>query len=150
MAAGHTRLYRKGCTLQFFLPKEKELSELLEIPDSQKEKAITKYFLTTGGNNIETAFQNADAVIDAYLKSGVTESEIEYYSNETSILNILGSASNTIQTKTISGIIEHVLLPNLIVDEYATEVARKNAKSMVKPITVTCKKGDTIIKRGEP
>ena len=133
-----------------FTTKEKELSELLEIPDRQKEKAITKYFLTTGGNNIETAFQNADAVIDAYLKSGVTESEIEYYSNETSILNILGSASNTIQTKTISGIIEHVLLPNLIVDEYATEVARKNAKSMVKPITVTFKKGDTIIKPGEP
>lgn len=27
MAAGHTRLYRKGYTLQFFLPKEKGLSE---------------------------------------------------------------------------------------------------------------------------
>ncbi len=36
------------------------------------------------------------------------------------------------QTKAISGIIEHVLLPSLIVDEYATDIARKNAKSLVK------------------
>ncbi len=130
--------------------KEKEISELLDIPDIQKEKLITKYFLTTNVRNIENVFINANTVIEAYLKAGVTESEIEYYSNESSILNILGTVSNTVQTKAISGIIEHILLPNLMIDDYATDVARKNAKSMVKPIIVTFKKGDIIVKPGEP
>jgi len=130
--------------------KEKEISELLDIPDIQKERLIAKYFLTTNAHNIENIFANANTVIEAYLKAGVTESEIEYYSNESSILNILGTVSNTIQTKAISGIIEQVLLPNLIVDDYATDIARKNAKSLVKPIIVVFNKGDTIIKPGEP
>ncbi len=132
------------------LKKEAELSSLLDIPDIQKEKSIIKYFITASPHNVENAFLNANTVIDAYLKAGVTESEIEYYANETSILNILGSASGTMQTRAISGIIEQVLMPSLIVDEYATDVARKNAKSMVKPIVVTFNKGDTIIKPGEP
>ncbi len=133
-----------------FSAKEKELLEVLDIPDATKEKNIAKYFLTTNAGSIETVFRNADTVIEAYLKAGVTESEIEYYSNETSVLNILGATSNTMQTKAVSGIIEHVLLPNLIIDEYATDVARRNAKSMVKPIIVTFKNGEPIIKPGEP
>ena len=132
------------------IDKETELSSLLDIPDSQKEKAIVKYLLAASANNVENIFANANTVIDAYLKAGVTESEIEYYANETSVLNILGSVTGAIQTKAISGIIEHVLLPSLIVDEYATDIARKNAKSLVKPIIVTFNKGDTIIKPGEP
>ncbi len=133
-----------------FSTKEKELLEVLDIPDTTKEKNIAKYFLATNAGSIETVFRNADTVIEAYLKAGVTESEIEYYSNETSVLNILGATSNTMQTKAVSGIIEHVLLPNLIIDEYATDVARRNAKSMVKPIIVTFKNGEPIIKPGEP
>ena len=111
-----------------FSAKEKELLEVLDIPDTTKEKNIAKYFLTTNAGSIETVFRNADTVIEAYLKAGVTESEIEYYSNETSVLNILGATSNTMQTKAVSGIIEHVLLPNLIIDEYATDVARRKCK----------------------
>ena len=133
-----------------FIAKEKEILELFDMPDKQKEKIIVKYFLTASPRSIETTFLDAGIVIDAYLKAGVTESEIEYYSNETSILNILGTVSNTLQTKAISGVIEQVLLPNLVVDDYATEIARKNAKSMVKPIVVTFKKDETIIKPGEP
>lgn len=133
-----------------FSVKEKELLELIDISDKQKERAIAKYFLTANSGNVDTVFNNAGTVIDAYLKAGVTESEIEYYSNETSVLNILGANSNTMQTKAVSGIIEHILLPNLNIDEYATDIARKNAKSMVKPFTVTFKKGETIVKPGEP
>jgi len=130
--------------------KEAELLQLLDLPDSQKERIVAKYFLTANRHSIDNVFKNAQIVIDAYLKAGVTESEIEYYSNETSILNILGSMSNSMQIKAVSGVIEQVLLPNLIIDEYATDIARKNAKSMIKPIVVTFKKGDTIIKPGEP
>ena len=130
--------------------KEKELLEILDILDTQKEKYVAKYFLTAPASKVEAVFQNADTVIDAYLKAGVTESEIEYYSNETSVLNILGSTSSAMQTKAISGVIEQVLLPSLVVDEYATDIARRNAKSMVKPIIVTFKNGDVIVKPGEP
>ena len=79
------------------IDKETELSSLLDIPDSQKEKAIVKYLLAASANNVENIFANANTVIDAYLKAGVTESEIEYYANETSVLNILGSATGAIQ-----------------------------------------------------
>ena len=49
----------------------------------------------------------------------------------------------------IAILIEHSVIPNLIVDEYATEIARKNAKNAVKPYVVSFKIGDYILRENE-
>jgi len=46
--------------------------------------------------------------------------------------------------------LEQVIVPNLVVDEYATEIAKKNAQNSVKPYEVTFQKGEKIVFDGEP
>ena len=45
---------------------------------------------------------------------------------------------------------DRVIVPNLVVDEFATEIARKNAENSVKPYEITIHKGDKIVFEGEP
>ena len=42
---------------------------------------------------------------------------------------------------------EQVIVPNLVVDEFATEIARKNAQSSIKPYEVVFQKGDIVLGR---
>lgn len=50
----------------------------------------------------------------------------------------------------IKGLLDQVIVPNLVVDEFATEIARKNAENSVKPYEITIHKGDKIVFEGEP
>ena len=46
-------------------------------------------------------------------------------------------------------LIKQTIIPNLIEDELATEIARKNAANTVKPIVVTFEPGSKIVYEGE-
>ena len=63
--------------------------------------------------------------------------------------NIEANTTNN-QIKVITALLEQVIVPNMIVDEEATALARKNARDMISPIRVKFNKGDTIVKVGEP
>ena len=54
------------------------------------------------------------------------------------------------QVSVITALLEQVIVPNLVVDEFATEIARKNAQNSVKPYEVVFQKGDKILFEGEP
>ena len=129
--------------------KFKELCIYLEIQDSQKEEAVANYLLNTSSQNLAATFGNAKFILDELLRTGINETDIDLLASDNYILSKLGQNLRRSQIKPISGILEHVIMPNLIVDEYATEIARKNAVNSVKPYIVTFKKGDKILDVGE-
>lgn len=129
--------------------KEGLLADIFDIPDNQKENIAIKYLLTAPEYSVTNIFQTANQVLDHHFKVGITENEIEYYSNDTSIIGVIGQRPNPLYLKTVSTIIDQVLFPNIMIDDYATDIARKNAKSMVRPYMVTFKKGSVIIEAGE-
>ena len=47
-------------------------------------------------------------------------------------------------------VLNQILVPNLVIDEFATEIARKNAENSIKPYEITFQKGDKILFEGEP
>ena len=49
------------------------------------------------------------------------------------------------QVNIITAILNQVIVPNLVVDEFATEIAKKNAQNAVKPYEVVFKKGQKIV-----
>ena len=66
------------------------------------------------------------------------------------ILNNMVSNVSKRQVSVIKAMLEQVIVPNLVVDEFATEIARKNAQNSVKPYEVVFQKGDKILFEGEP
>lgn len=126
-----------------------EFSNIFDITDPDKKEAVVNFALNSTKYNLSAILQSADVVLNKYLKHGLQDGEIETYTNDDAIREALGYNLTASQVTAISGILECVILPNLVIDDYATDVARKNAKSLIKPYTVTFKKGDTILKPDE-
>ena len=129
--------------------KQKELFDLLEINDSERKKTAITYILTTSDANLTSAFTNTKYILNELLNVGVFDTDVKNFLSEDFIEKTLGLHIKKSQYPLISGLIEHSVIPNLIIDEYATEIARKNAKNAVKPYVVTFKKGDKILQLGE-
>lgn len=130
--------------------KESQINDLFDIEESGSKNFIVTYFLNASDTSLQLLSANAKKTLDGVLKEGVTEKDFE----KNNILSIVtrnvtpGTTRN--QIKVISSLIEQVIMPNMVVDEVATELARKNAVDSVAPITVTFQKGEKIIFQGEP
>ena len=129
--------------------KQKELESVLDISDSQIKSFTISFFLNANEETLNQVFDSAEPPLVSVLNEGITEKDFE----ENSLSKIIrrNIETNTIKNKinVITALLEQVIVPNMIIDEAATELARKNAREMVSPIKVKFNKGDTIVKVGE-
>ena len=130
--------------------KQKELESVLDISDSQIKSFTISFFLNANEETLNQVFDSAEKTLVSVLNEGITEKDFE----ENSLSKIIrrNIETNTIKNKinVITALLEQVIVPNMIIDEAATELARKNAREMVSPIKVKFNKGDTIVKVGDP
>ena len=130
--------------------KQKKLSDMLEISDITRKNQAINYVLSTSSANLNSTFTNIKYILNELLQIGVfVDSDINNFINDSEIKKILGQHVKKNEYPLIIGLIEHCVIPNLIIDEYATETARKNARNAIKPYIVTFKKGDVIIQKDE-
>ena len=129
--------------------KRNELSTLFDIKDSSRKQLIINYFLSSTNNDIEVTFKRSAQTLDDILKAGVTEEDFNSNIDVIIFRHIKHDISKN-KISVISGIIEQVIVPNLVVDEKATSIARQNAANSVKPVVVKFEKGDKIVFAGEP
>ena len=129
--------------------KQKELLETIEISDLERKAKVVANILSSNEANLTSTFTNAKYILNELLNIGVYDTDISNLLSDSFLDKSFGTHVKRNQYPLIVALIEHSIIPNLIIDEYATDVARKNAKNAVKPYTVAFKKGDTIIKAGE-
>ncbi len=129
--------------------KQKELFDLLNIDDIIRKNLAISYILSSTDANLISTFNDTKQIINEIISVGIFDTDVNSFIDEKTINKVVGMHIKKTQYPVIIGLVEHSVIPNLIVDEYATEVARKNAKNAVKPYTVTFKKGDTILRQGE-
>ena len=129
--------------------KQKALIELFEINDTERETKAANYILSNSETTLASVYSNTRYILNELLTVGIFDSDIPNFVTDSFMDKTLGTHVKRSQYPLIITLIEHCVVPNLIIDEYATDVARKNAKNAVKPYIVTFKKGDTIIKAGE-
>ncbi len=129
--------------------KQKALFDLIEINDSERETRAVSYILSASETNLTNAFTNTKYILNELLTVGFFDTDINNFLTESLIEKTLTTHVKRSQYPLIMALIEHCVVPNLIIDEYATDVARKNAKNAVKPYVVTFKKGDKIIETGD-
>lgn len=129
--------------------KEDKLSDILEIENPEKKSALIFYLLNSNSRQLRDAFEHSEYLLSELLKLEFTDANFSVNNIENLANKVIKSGATAHQKSIIASIVEHAVIPNLIEDEYATEIARKNARSSVKPYVVKFKKGDYIIKKGD-
>lgn len=132
--------------------KEKidELNILFDLSDNPKRDFIIDFLLNVDEPSLREAFDKASLSLVNILQVGITENDYEKDNIKTLIQNNLVTNVSKRQISVISALLEQVIVPNLVVDDAATEIAKMNAQDSVKPYKVTFQKGEKIVFEGEP
>lgn len=130
--------------------KKEEIGILFDFSKNTNKDFIIDFLLKADENSLREAFDKASLTLTNVLRVGITEKDYEKDNIEKIIVNNLVSNVSKRQVTLIKTLLEQVIVPNLVVDEFATEIERKNAQNSVKPYEVVFQKGDKILFEGEP
>ncbi len=130
--------------------KERELNVIMDISDSYTKEFVVYYFLNANDELLTKVFSASVKTLSSVLDEGITEKDFEENTLAKIIRRNVEVNTTNNQLKVITALLEQVLVPNMIIDEEATNLAKKNARDMISPIIVKFNKGDTIIRVGEP
>ena len=132
--------------------KEKinDLNILFDLSDNPKKDFIIDFLLNVDEPSLREAFDKATSSLSNILQIGITENDYERDNINKVIQNNLVSNVSKRQVSVITALLEQVIVPNLVVDDAATEIAKMNARDSVKPYKVTFQKGEKIVFEGEP
>ena len=130
--------------------KKEEIGILFDLSDNSKRDFIITFLLKADDNSLHEVFDKANITLSNILHEGITEKDYEKDNIGQIILNNMVSNVSKRQISVIRAVLEQVIVPNLVVDEFATEIAKKNAQNSVKPYEVVFQKGDKILFEGEP
>lgn len=130
--------------------KKDELALLLDLSEGYQKDYVINYLIKTSGRNLQQVFDKATLTLTNILGVGITEKDYEKSNVDRIVYRNLVSNVPRNQITIITALLEQVIVPNLVVDEYATDIARRNAQNAVKPSEVTFQKGEKIVFEGEP
>ncbi len=130
--------------------KKDELSILLDISNKERKDFVIDFLLKSDDMALREVYDKANLTLANILRVGITEKDYERNNIDQIVTDNMISNVSKRQISVIKGILEQVIVPNLVVDEFATEIARKNAENSVKPYEITIHKGDKIVFEGEP
>ena len=130
--------------------KKSEISVLFDIYDPVKKEFVIEFLLGADETSLKEVFDKSILTLNNILQKGITEKEYEKGNIDKIIrTNMIPNVSRR-QVTLITSMLDQVIVPNLVVDEFATEIARKNVQNSVKPYETVFQKGDKILFEGEP
>lgn len=127
-----------------------ELSSLFDISDLSTKNYVVNFFLNAPKDSINTVMEKSKITLSDILKTGISEKDYQKENIKRLIKQSAGFGLSRGQLKAMEALLEQVIVPNMVIDEYATDIARKNAMNIIKPYVVTFKKGEKIVFEGEP
>ena len=130
--------------------KIEEINVLFDLTDNPKRNFIVDFLLNVDEPSLKEAFEKASLSLANVLQKGITENDYDKGNIKQIIMENLVSNVSKRQVAVICAVLEQVIVPNLVVDETATELARISAQQAVKPSMVTFEKGQKIVFKGEP
>jgi len=130
--------------------KREELSLLFDSDNITKQNFVINYLLKTPENDLKALFEKSKLTLINILNVGISERDFDKHFLNNIISKHVAAEIPKNQVTVIKALLEQILVPNLVVDEFATDIARKNAQNAVKPYEVTFEKGSKILFEGEP
>lgn len=129
--------------------KYTKILAILDLSDDDKEDYVASFFLNSSQETDEEIIRKAKYTLRKVLAQGVTEKDI--YENNISklILQNTETDATRAQVRLITCLLEQVIVPNMVMDEVATDNAKKTVMESVVPIRVVFDKGEKIVSQGE-
>ena len=130
--------------------KVRELNILFDLSDNAKKDFVVDFLLHVDEGSLNEAFNKASFTLSNILRTGITENDYSKGTIKNLIHDNLVNNVSKRQVSVITALLEQVIVPNLVVDDAATDLARINAQQSVKPYKVVFEKGEKIVFEGEP
>ena len=130
--------------------KKDELGALFDIPDDNQRNYIVSYLLNANDSALNKVFEQTKLTLTNILATGISEKDFEKDNLRKIFQKHYALNLTKHQNTIVNALLEQVIVPNMVVDEIATDIARKNARNSVKPYEVVFEKGDKILFEGEP
>ncbi|MCI1274044.1 MAG: HDIG domain-containing protein [Clostridiaceae bacterium] len=130
--------------------KKEEISILFDLSDNSRKDFIIEFLLNADDSSLHEVFDKATVTLNNILQVGITEKDYEKDNIDKIIMGNMVTNVSRRQVSIIKAMLEQVIVPNLVVDDFATEIARKNVQNSVKPYETVFQKGDKILFEGEP
>ncbi len=129
---------------------EVKVEELSVLFDESGKKGLVDFLLRANDSDLQAIFDKAKITLSSVLSTGISSRDFDNNNVSAIIKKNLPHNVPRYQGALIEGLLNQVIVPNLVVDEFATEIAKKNAQNAVKPYEVVFKKGQKIVFEGEP
>lgn len=130
--------------------KRSELNILFDLTGNASKDFILDYLLNVDEASLNEAFDKASLSLVKILQVGISESDYEKDNITNLIKNNLVANVSKRQVSVITAMLEQVIVPNLVVDDVATDMAKTSARDSVKPYRVVFQKGEKIVFEGQP
>jgi hypothetical protein len=130
--------------------KRSRLEAMFDMPDANIKSFVFSFFLNASDEDFDNVAISSANTLESVLNEGITEKDFEENALAKIIRRNVEVNTTNNNTKVITALLEQVIVPNMIVDEEATEIARKIERDKISPIIVKFNKGDVIINEGEP
>lgn len=130
--------------------EEIKADELSILFDESERKGIIDFLLKSSETDMNAIFDKSKIVLAGVLNTGISAKDFDNYNVTSIIRRNIPNTTPRLQINYITSILNQVIVPNLVIDEFATEIAKKNAQNTVKPYEVVFKKGQKIVFEGEP
>ncbi len=124
--------------------------ELNVLFDESGKKGLIEFLLKASDDDLQSVFDKSKITLTSVLNVGISAKDFDNNNVTAIIRRNLPNNVPRYQGTLIAGILNQIIVPNLVVDEFATEIAKKNAQNAVKPYEVVFKKGQKIVFEGEP
>ena len=124
--------------------------ELNVLFDESGKNGLIEFLLKANDDDLQSVFDKSKITLTSVLNVGISAKDFDNNSVTAIIKRNLPNNVPRYQGTLIAGILNQIIVPNLVVDEFATEIAKKNAQNAVKPYEVVFKKGQKIVFEGEP
>ena len=130
--------------------KKEEMSLLFDFEGNYYKDYILNYLINSDNERLHNTFAKAQKTLTNVLNQGVTERDFEKNNLTAMILRNSHFETSKGEIRIISALLEQVIVPNMVFDETATELAKKNAINSIAPTIVKFEKGEKILFAGEP
>lgn len=120
-------------------------AEISVLFDSTNKGDLIDFMLRASDNDIQYVFDKAMVTLTSVLNKGVSYKDFDNNTVPEIIKKNIPYNVTRYKSSLIIAILNQIIVPNLVIDEYATEIAKQNVQDAVKPYEVVFKKGQPII-----
>lgn len=133
-----------------YAQKKEEMALLFDLENNYYKDYILNYLINSNEEKVHNTFTKAQKTLENVLNQGVSEKDFEKNNLTTLILRNTHFETSKGEIRVIAALLEQVIVPNMVFDETATELAKKNAINSIAPSVVKFEKGEKIVFAGEP